>query len=116
MEAIADEVGYRNHFESVAFAEFTELRDARHGAVLIHDFADDATGPQSGDPGQIDDGFGLARAHQDSPFTRAQGEDMTGPREVTGFRTRVNGDLNGAGTIGRRDSGGDAFARFNGFA
>src|ERR1700728_567265 len=42
LQAVADQVGNRNHFETVLAAEFLQLGGAGHGGVLVHDFADDA--------------------------------------------------------------------------
>ena len=42
LDAVADEIGDRDHFKAVLFAEFDKLRNAGHGSVFVHDFADDA--------------------------------------------------------------------------
>src|SRR5437016_6220222 len=42
LRAIPDQFCNRDHLESVLPAEVGEFRDAGHGAVRIHDFADDA--------------------------------------------------------------------------
>src|SRR6266571_5304594 len=44
LHAVANEVGHRKHLQIVFFAEFDELGHAGHGAVFVHDFADDAGG------------------------------------------------------------------------
>src|SRR5213593_4290995 len=44
LHAVADEVGHREHLQIVFFAEFDELGHAGHGAVFVHDFANDSGG------------------------------------------------------------------------
>jgi len=90
----------KNHAQPVALAEFLKLRHARHGPVVVHDLADHAAGPQSGQPRQIDYRFGLPGANQHAALARAQRKNMTGASQVSGRALRVDGDLNGAGTIG----------------
>ena len=100
----------------MAGAEFAELRHPRHGAVVIHDLADDAGGGQAGETGEVHGRLGLAGAHQYAPFARAQGKDMAGPREVLGPAIRIESREDGAGAVGGGDAGGDARAGVDGFA
>ena len=81
-EAIADQAGHRDHLQAVPLAEFGELRHARHGAVRVHDFADDAAGFESGQARQIDGGFGLPGANQHAAFARAQRKHVAGTRQI----------------------------------
>ncbi len=67
---------------AMVFAEFSELRDARHGAVVVHDFADHAAVAKASQPRQIDGGFGLPSSHQHAAFARAQREDVTGADQI----------------------------------
>src|SRR5664279_2509322 len=55
---VADELRHGEHLQIVQTAEIGELRHARHGAVVIHDFADHASGNQSGETGEVDGSFG----------------------------------------------------------
>jgi uncharacterized RDD family membrane protein YckC len=113
--AVADEVGYGDHLESVRFAKFDEVGNAGHGSVFVHDLADDAGGDQASHAGEIDRGLGLAGADEDAAFAGAEGEDVAGTGEVIGRGVGANGDLDGVGAVGGRDAGGDAFAGFDGF-
>src|ERR1700683_2739111 len=47
LHAIANEFGHGQHLHVVRFAELDEVGDARHGAVVAHDFADHACGNHS---------------------------------------------------------------------
>src|SRR6266571_4195733 len=44
LHAVANEVGHREHLQVVFSAKLDELGHAGHGAVFVHDFADDAGG------------------------------------------------------------------------
>ena len=112
--AVADEVGYGDHFEGVKFAELDEVGNAGHGAVFVHDLADDAGGDEAGHAGEVDGSFGLAGADEDSAFAGAEGKDVAGTGKVVGRRVRVDGYLNRMGTVGCGDAGGDAFAGLDG--
>ena len=105
-----------SNFRFVPLAEFVELRDARHGAVVVHDFADDASGLEAGDAGEIDGSFRLASANEDAAVARAQRKNMAGAREVFGARFGIDGGEDGDGAVGGADAGGDAAARVDGFA
>ena len=61
-------------------AKLEELRHAGHGAVLVHDFADDAGGAKSGDARKINRCFGLACAYEHAAIARAQRKHVAGPR------------------------------------
>jgi len=113
VEPVADEVCDRDHFQGVALAELFQLRDAGHGAVIVHDFADDAAGAQSSQAGQVDHGLGLSGAHQDAAFARTQRKYVTGAGEILRAGAGIDGDADGAGAVGGRDTGGDAFRGFN---
>ena len=113
--AVADEFGDGQHLHVVLAAELGELRHARHGAIVVHDLADDACGNQSCQPREIDGGFGLAGAHQHSAFAGAQREDVAGTREIVGPGRRIDGDPNGVRAIVGRDAGRDAVFGVDGF-
>ena len=97
-------------------AELGQLRHARHGAVVVHDFADHAALAQTGEPRQIDRRFGLPGADQHAAFARPQGKDMAGTSQIAGLAGRIDGDADGVRAVGRGDAGGDALGRFDGFA
>jgi len=52
LHAVANEVRHREHLQVVFLAKFNKLRHARHGAVITHDFADDARRSEAGDSGE----------------------------------------------------------------
>src|SRR3989442_15913273 len=116
LHAVADEVRHGEDFQVVVFAEFQELRHAAHGAVFIHDFADDARGAEPGNARKVHRGFGLAGANEHTAVARAQRKDMARTGKVLGLGLGIDGGKDGGGAVGGGDAGGDAVARVNGFA
>ena len=115
-QAVADELGDGEDPEAVLGAERDEVGDARHFAVVAHDFADDAGGIEAGQARQVDGGFGLAGAHQHAALARAQREDVAGTGEIGGGGFGIDGGADGVGAVGGGDAGGDAFAGFDGLS
>ncbi|MNY31970.1 hypothetical protein D3C86_1661580 [compost metagenome] len=64
------------------FRKGGDLRSARHGAVIIDEFADDTDGRQARKLAEIDRRFGMAGAHQDATFTGNQREDVARPGKI----------------------------------
>ena len=81
-------------------AELDELRDAGHAAVVVHDFADDAAGLESGEAGEIDGGLGLSGTDEHSALAGAQREDVAGPGKVRGAGIGVDGEADGMSAVG----------------
>lgn len=110
LQAVADELGDGEHFEAVLVAEVDEIGDAGHGAVVAHDFADDACRDEAGEACEVDGGLGLSGADEDAALAGAEGEDVAGTGEVLGGCGGVDGDADGVGAVMGADAGGDAFA------
>ena len=94
--AVPDQVRDRDHQQAVLLRELRQLRHARHRAVVVHDFADDARRIETGDARQIDGRLGLTGAHHDAAVARAQRKHVTGPRQVRRLRLRVDRRLHRA--------------------
>ena len=116
LHAVADQVRDREHLHAVLPAEFDELRHAGHGAVFVHDFADDAGGIEAGDAREVHAGFGLAGANEHAAVARAQREHVAGARKILRLGLGIDGGKNRDGAVGGADAGGDAEARVDGFA
>ncbi len=108
VHAVADQVRNREHLQIVFAAEFQQLRHARHGAVFIHDFADHASGSESGDARKIDGSFGLPCADEHATVARAKGEHVAGARQILRARFGIDRGKNGDGAVRGADAGGDA--------
>ena len=115
LHAVANEVRHREHLQVVFLAEFDQLRHAGHGAVVTHDFADDASGSQPGNAREIDTSFGLTGADQHAAFARAQRENVSRACEILRLRFWINGREDGDGAVRSADTGGDAYPRVDGF-
>ncbi len=114
LHAVFNERLDRHHLQLVHLGKLRQLRHARHGAVLVHDFADHAGGIQSGQPRQIDRTLRLPGAPQHTALLRLQGENMTGLRQVAGLRLRIDCHMNGRGPIRGRNAGRNVFSRIDG--
>ena len=108
LQAVADQARDGNHLQPVLLAELGQLRHARHGAVVVHDFADHAAGLEARHARQIDGRLGLARAHQHAALARAQRKHVAGTRQIRRLRVGPHGDPNGVRAVGRGNAGGDA--------
>ena len=95
LHPVLNEVGDRDHQQAVLPRELRQLRHARHRAVLVHDFADDAGRIEAGHARQIDGGFGLPRAHEHAAVARAQREHVPGSREIGRRAFGVDGRQHG---------------------
>ena len=81
-QAVANHLRDGQHLQPMGGAEALQVGHARHGAVVVHDLADDAGRDEAGHARQVDGGFGLAGAHQHAAFARAQRKDVAGTRQV----------------------------------
>ena len=113
-QAVADEVGDAAHLQPVGGAELLQVRHPGHGAVLVHDLADDGHGLQPGQAGQVHRPLGLAGADQHPAVACSQREDVPGADEVARLGVVPAGQLHRPGPVGRRYAGGDARAGVDG--
>src|ERR1043166_8826310 len=93
IEAIPNQFGDGEHFETVKGAKFSQLRHSRHRAIVVHDFADYAGGDQASQARQIDGSFRLPRPHQHAAFSGAQRGNVAWTGEVGSRRARVYRNL-----------------------
>src|SRR5277367_5715452 len=104
LEPMANQLSDGKHFQTVLAAKLDEVWHSRHGAVVLHDLADDACRFQAGHQGQVHRGFCLSRSHEDTSLTCPKWEYMPRSRKVLGGRARIDGDTNRMGAIMRGDS------------
>src|SRR6266853_3111546 len=97
-------------------AKLDELGHAGHGAVFVHDFADDAGIIEAGDAREIDAGFGLPGADEDAAVAGAQRKHVPRPREILWLGLGIDCGKDSYGSVGGADAGGDSDARVDGFA
>src|SRR5690606_30133946 len=106
--AVGDEVLDGDDRQAVLAGERDEFGQPQHAAVLAGDLDDGARRAQSGEPGEVDGGLGVAVAHQDAAGAGAQREDVAGPDQVGGFGGAARQQPEGGGAVGGGDAGGDA--------
>ena len=102
---ILDEIRDRDHQQLVAPGELRQLRHARHRAVIVHDFADDAGGVKPGDACEIDRRFRLPGADENSAVPRLERKRVPGPRKIRRARCGIDRGEDRRRAIGRGDAG-----------
>ncbi len=90
-QPVADEVGDGDHEDAVLLGHLREVGHAGHGAVVVHDLADDAGGFKAGQLGEIDGSFGLPGSLEHAAALRPQGEDVAGAQQILGPGGRIDG-------------------------
>ena len=103
--AVLDQIRDRDHQQLVPLRELRQLRHARHRAVVVHDFADDAGRIEAGDAGQVDGRLGLPGAHEHAAVARLERKHVAGPGEISGPGRRIDRRQHGDRAVARRDAG-----------
>ena len=94
--------------------EGDKLRQAGHGAIVVHDLADHARREETRHAGDVHGSFRMAGADECAAFLGNQREDVAGSDDVVMILGRINGDGNRPGTVMCGNAGGDALFRFDG--
>ena len=110
---ISDQIGDGAELEVVALRERHQVRQPRHGAVVVHDLADHRRRIQPGLARDIDRRLGVAGAHQRAALARHQRKDVAGRDDVVAAAFRIDRHRDGACAVVRRNAGGDALARLD---
>ena len=100
-------------FRPCRWAKATEVRQPRHGAVVVHDLADHARRVEARPAARCRPRLGMAGADQHAAVPRHQREDMAGRDDVVAALGRIDADGDGVGAVVGRDAGGDALARLD---
>src|SRR5690349_3479754 len=103
LHAELDEVLDGDDLQPQRCRERQKFRHPSHRPVLVHDLADDAGGPEAGEPAEIDDRFGMTRAAQHPALHGAERKHMSGACEVARLRLLVDEGADGGRTVERRD-------------
>ena len=109
-----DELRDGDHVQAELLLEFDELGQARHRAVLVQDFADDAAGVQAGEGREVDRGFGVASALEHATRSGEERKDVAGLHERFWLGLRVGEDRDGLGSVVGGDAGRDPFGGVDG--
>ena len=110
---VRDQVGDRAKLQVVPLRERYQVRQPRHGAVVVHDLADHRCRVQAGLARDVDRRLGVAGAHQRAALARHQREDVARRDDVVAAAFRIDRHRDGARAVMRRDAGGDALARLD---
>lgn len=105
--AIGDELGDGAGEEVVLFLVVAEFADAGHFAVFIHNFTNYGSFGEFGKAAEVERGFGVAGATEDSAVDALEGEDVAGSDEGVSEGVRLGEDLDGVSAVGGGDAGGD---------
>src|SRR5262245_35446766 len=96
--------------------ELEEVRNARHSAVVFHDFANNGGRNQSCDLGEVHRRFGLTGANEHSAIASAQRKNMAWPSEIRRPRLWVDCGQDRLSPIKGGDAGRNISLSFDGNA
>ena len=112
-QPVGDEILDGADLQAVALREGDEVGHARHGAVVVHDLADDRRGVEPGETRQIDGRLGMTGADQHAALARDEREHVAGRDDVGRTLGGVDRGRDGARAVGGGDAGRDALARLD---
>ena len=105
--AVLDQVEDGAELELVLLLELQQVRQPRHGAVVLDDFAEHAGGIQPRQPREIDRRLGVAAALQHAARLGAQRKNMARLHEIARTRLWVRQQADGLRAVLGADAGGD---------
>ena len=112
-QPVANQLRHGKNQQPVFLAEWNQVRNARHLAVIAHNLANHARRVQPRQPRQVYRCLGLARPHQHPAPARPQRKHMPRPRQVARIGARIDGRTNRMRPVRRRDSRRHSLARLN---
>ena len=86
------------------FGELQQFRQARHRAVVIHNFREHAGGTQAGEPHEINRRLGVAGATQHAAFAITQRKNVAGANEIVALGFGIGQHLDRVGAVGGGNS------------
>ncbi len=111
---IVNQVGDGADLDVMLQGKCFEFGAPRHGAVVVHDFADQARRLETGHARQVAGRFGMTGARQGATRLSHEREDMARADDVFGLGVLGSGSLHSTCAVGCRDTGGHAFGGFDG--
>ena len=99
--AVFDQIGNRADFQAVFARKNFQVGQARHAAVVVHDFADHRGRRQARHHRQITARFGVPCAHEHAAVLGLKWKNMARLHQVGRHRVARYGGLHGARTVGR---------------
>ena len=103
--SVCDEVcdGHQRHIQAIC--HFGKRGQTQHFAIITHNLTDHTNGLQPTETHEVNSGFRVAWALQDTALTTHQGVDMSGTVKVFGCRKRVCQHPDCLSTVMRAASG-----------
>ena len=111
--AMLDHLCHGDHLQPVLVGVPGKIGDTRHGAVLVHDLADDAGRDEPRQARQIDRRLGMTGPFEHTTGLGAQRKHVAGLDQVVRAAGGIDRDHDRARTIRRRDAGRHAVARLD---
>src|SRR5689334_7878387 len=100
-----NQVRNRAYLQPMLFCKFDEIWQTSHRAIGIQDLTDHRNGPATSQSRQIDCGFSVTGALQNSAWASAQRENVSGLHQVFGHSRWLGHDSDCLGTVGGADAG-----------
>ena len=108
LSPVGNQILYAANLEAVLLLEFEQLRQSRHRAVFIENFADDRRRIETGQPGEVDGGLRVTGPPQDPSRTALQRKHVTRLHQVRRHGIRSREQSNGQGPVSGTYAGGDS--------
>ena len=102
LTAIGDQLRKPDHRQVLAFRHAAEVLDGRVVTAFVHEVGQDRHGRQSGEPRQIDSGFGMTGPSQHAAFARLEGLHRSGRNEIPGSQPLIRESAYRRGHAARR--------------
>ena len=100
-----DQIGNGTDLQAVFGGKQLQVRQARHGAIVVHDLADHGSRGAARHVSEVTAGLGVAGAHQYAAIHCLQRENVAGLDQVVRTGIRRHRRQHGAGPVGGRNAG-----------
>ena len=111
--AVFDQIGYGADLQAMGLGKLYQIGHPRHGAVIVHNFANHAGGRQAGQAGDIYRRLSMAGAYQDTAVTGHQGKNMARRRNIPSVTVGIDRNSDGPRPISGGNAGGNPVPRLN---
>ena len=113
-QSVRNQIFYRDNVQSVLLGKGYELRHTCHGAVLVEYFDEAGSRLHTGEPGQVNGGFGVAGAGQYAAVLGVEGVDVSRAAETFGAHVGIGQGADGSGAVMAADACGATFQQVDG--
>ena len=99
LKAIGNQILNRDEPHAVLLGNLTQLWEASHGTILIHNLNEGGGGLQTCKAGKVNGGLGVTGTSYDTPVLSIEGVDMSRATEVCRLACRVGQRLDGGSAV-----------------